>query len=136
MILGTRKLLYFCTIIFAFAKNYGMGCHILKMYHWTFFIFIQELQHGIVSLYRTLWPYTMPWRIHKVQCRLCKMVSGPHWIIKAFDFLQEYFDECIIVLHFTNHTGTSMDWHLYLPHLYPCDFFLWRYMKEEMYQKK
>ena len=49
--------------------------------------------------------------------------------------LYEHFGNQVIALDFKNHFEGGMDWPPYSPDLNPCDFFLWGYLKDRVYQE-
>lgn len=61
--------------------------------------------------------------------------ARPHRTTAVFEFLEEYFSERVIALHYSRVTGIGMDWPPYSPDLNPCDFFLWGYLKDTVYSR-
>ena len=53
----------------------------------------------------------------------------------VFSLLYEHFGNQVIALDFKNHFEGGMDWPPYSPDLNPCDFFLWGYLKDRVYQE-
>lgn len=100
---------YICTIIIAFVKSQGMDRHIFEMSHLAIFSIPYNNCSMISGRFTWLCGHTQYLRIHVVYRGLCKMVPIPHRMVKILDFLQEHFDDLVIVLHFVNHTGIGMD---------------------------
>jgi len=60
--------------------------------------------------------------------------ARPHRTNSIFELLSEYFGERVIALDYHGATETGIDWPAYSPDLNPCDFYLWGYLKDKVYQ--
>ena len=65
---------------------------------------------------------------------LCKMGPDPHRTQDVFQMLLENFGTRVIGLGFPDHAGDGIEWPPYSPHLNPCDFFLWGFLKDRVYR--
>lgn len=61
--------------------------------------------------------------------------ARPHRTADVFNFLSEHFNNRVIALDYPTHTGSGMDWPPLSPDLTPCDFFLWGYLKDQVYRR-
>lgn len=57
----------------------------------------------------------------------------PHRTIEVFRVLDEHFTGRVLGLGYNSRHNGGMDWPPYSPDLNPCDFFLWGYLKDEVY---
>lgn len=60
--------------------------------------------------------------------------ARPHRTQEVFDVVKEHFGGRIIALDAFRFTGDGIDWPPYSPDLNPCDFFLWGYLKDNVYR--
>lgn len=61
--------------------------------------------------------------------------ARPHRTIDTFKVLEEHFGRKIIALDTKKFTGNGIEWPAYSPDLNPCDFFLWGYLKDNVYKQ-
>lgn len=62
--------------------------------------------------------------------------ARPHRTKKVFELLRQRFRSNIIGLDSEKFTGSGVDWPAYSPDLNPCDFFLWGYLKDNVYKSQ
>ena len=62
--------------------------------------------------------------------------ARPHRTKKAFELLSQRFRSNIIGLDSEKFTESGIDWPAYSPDLNPCDFFLWGYLKDNVYKSQ
>ena len=60
----------------------------------------------------------------------------PHRNNDVFEVLDEHFHDRVIGLRYKSRYGGGIDWPPYSPDINPCDFFLWGYLKEKVYQRR
>ena len=60
--------------------------------------------------------------------------ARPHRTQENLTRISEVFGERIIGLDAEKHTGSGIDWPPYSPDVTVCDFFLWDYTKDKMYE--
>lgn len=61
--------------------------------------------------------------------------ARPHRTSDVFTFLEEYFENRVIALHYRKATSKGMDWPPCSPDLNPCDYFLWGHLKDAVHQQ-
>lgn len=57
--------------------------------------------------------------------------APPHWKKGITDFLKSHFQNRIIAIK-----SNCTDWPSFSPDLNPCDFFLWGYLKDNIYKNE
>ena len=60
----------------------------------------------------------------------------PHRTNQVFETLDEHFHGRVIGLGYSSRFGCGIEWPPYSPDLNPCDFFLWGYLKDRVYQSR
>lgn len=58
----------------------------------------------------------------------------PHRTNEVFRLLDEHFPGRVMGLGYSSKHGGGIDWAPYSPDLNPCDYFLWGYLKDEVYR--
>lgn len=61
--------------------------------------------------------------------------ATPHRTREAFETINSAFCGRVLPLHFNKHYPSGIDWPPYSPDLNPCDFFLWGYLKDQVYHR-
>ena len=59
--------------------------------------------------------------------------ARPHRTNQVFEVLDEHFHGRVLGLGYEE-KGSGLDWPPYSPDMNPCDFFLWGYLKEQVYR--
>lgn len=60
----------------------------------------------------------------------------PHRTNAVFEYLDEHFPGRVLGLGYSSKYGGGLDWAPYSPDLNPCDYFLWGYLKDQVYREK
>jgi len=60
----------------------------------------------------------------------------PHRTNAVFELLDEHFPGRVLGLGYGDKHSGGLDWPPYSPDLNPCDFYLWGFLKDEVYQTK
>jgi hypothetical protein len=63
-------------------------------------------------------------------------VARPHTANVVLDFLHDIFDFRVISNRFRDRFACGQNWPPNIPDLSPCDYFLWGFLKEKIFQKK
>lgn len=58
----------------------------------------------------------------------------PHRTQAVFDVLDEHFHGQVLALGYESRFGCGLNWPPYSPDLNPCDYFLWGYLKDQVYR--
>ena len=66
---------------------------------------------------------------------VCAMCNTTTSTTAVFEFLEEYFSDQVIALHYSRVTDIGMDKLLYSQNLKSFDFFFWGYLKDAVYYK-
>ena len=60
--------------------------------------------------------------------------ARPHRTEQVFELLEQQFGSRLIGLDSEKYTGSGIEWPAYSPDLNPCDFFLWGFLKDNVYR--
>lgn len=62
--------------------------------------------------------------------------ARPHRTFEVFEVIKKQFGQRVIALDYNKHFTGGLSWPPYSPDLNPCDFYLWGYLKDQVYKSK
>ena len=60
--------------------------------------------------------------------------ARPHRTPEVFQLLNQHFGSRIKGMDYPNHFNDGIEWPPYSPNLRPCDYFLWGYLKDKVWE--